>query len=143
MDISNQNMSMTNIEIIDRLKKATNGLLFGSESEFPFEVFCWESPDLIPLTAAKLLQQTGHGSDTPIEMVTVDDFFQVATTEQEWHSPEEKAVVKQNQMLVDTLKNCLRDIKVYRLSTIEIDVYIVGITPSGSLAGIATKVVET
>jgi len=32
---------------------------------------------------------------------------------------------------------------VYRLSKIEIDVYIIGETPAGDLAGLSTKVVET
>jgi hypothetical protein len=32
---------------------------------------------------------------------------------------------------------------VYRLGTVEIDVYIAGKTPSGDLAGVSTKVVET
>lgn len=47
------------------------------------------------------------------------------------------------QTLVTKLKDNLTDIKVYRLGTIDIDVYIVGKTPSGDLAGIFTKVIET
>jgi hypothetical protein len=186
MDITDKKSSLTDAEVINELKQASQGLLFASESEFPFEVFCWESPDilqhsqkepeavdshtelqpdnksltaeipdnsnchklsespeLITLTEDKLLQQTGYGKDTPIEIAAVDDVFQVATTAEAWHSEEEKEAVNQYQRLVDTLKNYLRDIKVYRLGNVEIDVYIVGITPSGNLAGVTTKVVET
>jgi hypothetical protein len=41
------------------------------------------------------------------------------------------------------LKNNLCDIKVYRFGRRNIDVYMVGKTPTGDYAGLATKVVET
>jgi len=44
---------------------------------------------------------------------------------------------------VETLKSHLTDIKVYRLGERSIDVYIAGKTPSGDLAGLSTKVIET
>jgi hypothetical protein len=34
-------------------------------------------------------------------------------------------------------------LQVYRLGKIEIDVYVVGETPTGNLAGLSTKVIET
>ncbi|BAY19983.1 nuclease inhibitor homolog (plasmid) [Anabaenopsis circularis NIES-21] len=73
----------------------------------------------------------------------VDDCFQVAITEEDWHGEEEKAIVKQFQSLVQILKDNLSNLQVYRLGKIEIDVYIVGETPTGNLAGIATKIIET
>ncbi|MEP0858856.1 nuclease A inhibitor family protein [Trichocoleus sp. DQ-U1] len=134
---------MNNSEIVDQLKSASDGLLYLSESDYPFEVFLWESPELQPLTTQKILQQTGHPQTTPIEVVTVDNFFRVATTEQDWYSEEEKATLQKYQALVETLKQILSNPEVYRLGEIEIDVYIVGQTPTGALAGLSTKVIET
>lgn len=135
-------MTNTNSEIIDQLKSACDGLLCMSESDYPFEVFLWESLKA-PLTKEKILQQTGHPQDTPVQVVTVDDFFRVATTEQDWYGEEELATLKQYQDLVKILKQNLSNLEVYRLGEREIDVYIVGQTPVGNLAGLSTKVIET
>ncbi|MHC5854763.1 nuclease A inhibitor family protein [Nostoc sp.] len=134
-------MTKTNSEILDQLRTSANGLLMMSESEYPFEVFLWEG--IAPATPQKVIQQTNHPQNTPVEIVGVDDFFQVATTEEDWHEEEEKATVKRFQTLVQELKKKLTNLQVYRLGNKEIDVYVVGQTPAGNLAGISTKVVET
>jgi len=135
-------MPKTNLEIIDQLKKATDGLLFMSESESAWEIFLWESPPL-PTTPEKICQHTNHPQDTQVQVREVNDFFKVATTAEDWHGLEEKESVAKYQTLVEVLKTNLSSLQVYRLGDIEIDVYIVGQTPSGDLAGITTQVVET
>lgn len=134
-------MTKTNSEILDQLRTSANGLLMMSESEYPFEVFLWEG--IAPATPEKVIQQTNHPQNTPVEIVGVDDFFQVAMTEEDWHEEEEKATVKRFQTLVQELKKNLANLQVYRLGNKEVDAYIVGQTPTGNLAGISTKVVET
>ncbi|BAZ71239.1 nuclease inhibitor homolog (plasmid) [Fischerella sp. NIES-4106] len=132
---------MTDTQIVDQLKAAADGLLMMSESEYPLEAFLWETK--APATPEKVLQQTNHSPDTPVQVVKVDDFFRVATTPEDWHGDEEKAIVKKFQTLVETLKTNLNNLQVYRLGEVEIDVYVVGETPTGNLAGLSTKVVET
>ncbi|MHC5675677.1 nuclease A inhibitor family protein [Nostoc sp.] len=116
-------MTSTNSEIVEQLKRASDGLLFMSESEYPFEVFLWEG--ISPATPEKVVQQTHHSQDTPVEIVGVDDFFKVATTPEDWHGEEEKASVNKFQALVQTLKENLSNLQVYRLGHKEVDVYIV------------------
>jgi len=70
-------------------------------------------------------------------------FFRNCAQEKEWQDEIQKQNVSKFQSLVKTLKDNLTDIKVYRIGTINIDVYIVGKTASGDLVGISTKVVET
>ncbi|HEY9302532.1 MAG TPA: nuclease A inhibitor family protein [Phormidium sp.] len=135
------NQPTTSADIVNQLKLASDGLQCMSESDYPFEVFQWEGQE--PVTAQTVIQQTGHTPNTQVEVVQLDEFFRNATQEQDWHNDEEKEVVKRYQSLVETLKQSLSDIQVYRLGTVEIDVYIVGKTPSGNLAGLSTKVVET
>ncbi|RCJ27276.1 nuclease [Nostoc sp. ATCC 43529] len=135
-------MTKTNSQILDQLRTAADGLLMMSESEYPFEAFLW-SDVATPTTPQKVVQQTGHSQDTPIKIVGVEDFFQVATTEEDWHEEEEKTTVKRFQTLVQTLKENLSNLQVYRLGEIEIDVYVIGQTPSGDSIGLSTKVVET
>jgi Nuclease A inhibitor-like protein len=133
---------MTN-EITEKLKKASHGLLMMSESEYPFETVLWVGQGKESITAQKILQLTGHPLSSPIEEVELEYFFRNCALEKEWHNEIQKSDVKKFQTLVESLKENLKEIKVYRLGTISIDVYIIGKTSNEDLAGISTKVVET
>lgn len=139
----NTNGASSNDELLDKLKLATDGLLFMSESEYPFEVFVWQSKEKQLLNPEFVLSKLNKPSDTKVEFVDLDSFFDVATTEEDWHSKEDKEIVKKYQNLVKIIKENLSDIKVARLGDIEIDVYIIGQVPSGDLAGLSTKIIET
>jgi hypothetical protein len=90
-----------------------------------------------------LLQLTNHPPDAPIKVVSVDDFFAIATQEEDWHDQDERETVQQFQDLVSVLKQNLSQLQVFRVGNINIDAYIVGTTPSGEWAGLSTKLVET
>jgi hypothetical protein len=134
-------MTKTNSKILDQLRTASDGLLMMSESDYPLEAFLWETT--APATPEKVIQLTSHPQDTPVKVVDIDSFFSVATTPEDWHEDEEKAVVARFQKLLEIIKSSLKNPQVYRLGEIEIDAYIVGETPTGDLAGLSTKVVET
>jgi hypothetical protein len=91
----------------------------------------------------KLLQLTEHPPDAPVELRTVDDFFAIATAQEDWHDQEERETVKLFQNKVSVLKQNLSQLQVYRVGSTDIDIYIVGVTPGGGLAGLSTKRVET
>ncbi|MBD2452123.1 nuclease A inhibitor family protein [Nostoc sp. FACHB-152] len=133
---------MTN-EISEKLKQASHGLLMMSESEYPFEIVLWVGQGQEPITAQKIRQLTGHSQDSPIEEVELEYFFRNCAFEKEYHNELQKKDVKKFQALIKTLKENLNEIKVYRLGTRSIDVYIVGETLDKDLAGISTKVIET
>ena len=132
---------MKSTEILKDLQLASEGLMYSSESEYPFEVLCWEGTSCANPETVK--QKTNHSPEVPVKIVAVDDFFQRATTEEDWYGDEEKATTAKFQALVETLKTKLKNLQVYRLGEVEIDVYIVGETPTGELVGLSTKVVET
>ena len=127
--------------IATQLKQVSNGLLFLSESDAPFEVISWQTQG--ELTPAKLLQLTNHPPDAPVKVASVDDFFARATQEEDWHDQEERETVKQFQNLVSVLKQNLSQLQVYRVGNTNIEAYIVGMTPSGDWTGLSTKLVET
>ena len=127
--------------IATQLKQASKGLLFLSESDAPFEVINW--PAQGELTPAKLLQLTNHPPDAPLEVVTVDEFFAIAPQEEDWHDEEERETVKRFQHLMSVLKHNLSQLQVFRVGSINIDAYIVGVTPSGDWTGLSTKLLET
>ncbi|GAB4242505.1 MAG: nuclease A inhibitor family protein [Stanieria sp.] len=132
---------MKDSELINHLKQASEGLLWLSESDYPFETVYWEN--LNCLDSSKLLQITGHDLSTKVEVRELDQFFQQATEAQDWYNAQELAECQRYQALVNLLQTHLKQIKVYRVGQVEIDVYILGKTESGSIAGLSTKVVET
>jgi hypothetical protein len=127
--------------IAAQLQEASNGLLFLSETDAPFEVISCQIQG--ELTPAKLLQLMNHPPDAPVEVVSVDEFFAIATQEEDWHDKEERETVKRFQSLVSVLKQNLSNIQVYRVGSVSIDAYIVGVTDGGDWAGLSTKLVET
>ncbi len=127
-------------ELIDRLSQAAEGLLWLSESDYPFETVCIENVDNIK---SKLLELTKCNSETTIEVKELDEFFDRVTEEKDWYNSEEMAECKRYQALVNLLETHLSDIKVYRIGSCEIKVYILGKTESGAIAGLSTISVET
>lgn len=125
--------------VTETLTQASQGLLMPSESEYPFEVFIWEGAEL---TSEKILELTNYPPATSIEEVELDYFFRNVATEKDWHDNIQKENVAKFQNLVQVIKDNLAEIRVYRIGTIEVNVYIVGKTNDG-LAGLATKVIET
>jgi hypothetical protein len=125
--------------ITETLTQASQRLLMPSESEYPFEVFIWED---VELTSEKILELTNYPPATLIEEVELDYFFRNVAIEKDWHDKIQKENVAKFQNLVQVIKDNLAEIRVYRIGTIEVNVYIVGKTNDG-LAGLATKVIET
>lgn len=113
-----------------------------SESDYPFTPFVWSGQAAVPLTPIRLLQLTGNPPDRNVETVELDYFLRNVAQPQEWHDDLQQATVKQFQALATTLKTTLTDLQVYRIGTVQVDVYIVG-KVGADLVGLATKVIET
>ena len=128
---------MKDSELIDRLKQASDGLLWLSESDYPFETVYWENVDDIN---SKVLQATDCTPETTIEVRELDSFFKRVTEEKDWYNDEEMAECKRYQELVHLLKTHLTDIKVYRVGEVEVNCYILGKTKSGAISEAGTAV---
>ncbi len=128
-------------DLIARLEKATAGLLFPSESDEPLHVFVWR--DAAPFSVQALLTHAGCDLKTPVQTTDLNRFFRPVTTPQAWYGEEERERMRRFQALRDLLKAELRDIKVYKIGTVAIDVYVVGRAADGTYCGVTTRVVET
>jgi hypothetical protein len=118
--------------ILDALKKASKGLVFVSETDAPLEPFAW--PNGSALTPNRLVQLAGAPAGTPVEQMTLANFFRAVPSE-------DKAKF---QALTKTLQGLLSGIQVYKVGDeAEKAVYIVGKTADGRWAGLKTTVVET
>lgn len=128
-------------EIIEDLKRATEGLLFMSESDYPFEAVYWRG---LPDVSEKYLRSTaGVADDASVEVVGVKDFFSVATSEERWAAQATHDEAEKYRRLVRIIEENLEDPKVYRVGSVNIAVYVVGRSGTGDWLGVSTRVVET
>jgi Nuclease A inhibitor-like protein len=132
------------MSMIATLAQASKNLLMMSESDNPFEPLEWQMQPNRRLEE-DLLQHFNYPENTQVETVSIDDFFRQACTEQEWHTQTEKETAKKFQSLVETLKRELSQLQVFRLhkTSTNIEVYILGQTTNGEVAGLKTELVET
>lgn len=128
--------------ILVSFNEAVADLLFPSERAHPFEVLIWKqsksafsSDDLI-----RLAQLSG---DVKIEVVDMDEFFSIATTEESWHEEPERRDVRRFRHLVETLRQHLSSIKIFRAGEVSVDVFIVGKATKDEWIVLKTRVVET
>jgi hypothetical protein len=128
-------------EMHGELRELTRGLLFMSESDYPFEVVRWEGIE--ELTPEHLRRTAGGDPASPVEERAVADFFRVAAGEQEWKGAAELASARKYQSLMRLLENNLRDVRAYRVGAVNISVYVVGKSVEGNWLGVSTRVVET
>lgn len=127
--------------LIKQIQKAVKGLCYTSETDAPVEAFMGTTAAAV--TQENLLGQIGKASDSPVEERNFDDFFAPLIELQDWFGDEEKATAAKFAGLRDLLKNNLTDLNVFKIGSIELDIYAVGLDAHGNLTGIKTKAVET
>ena len=132
---------ITDEELFEALKEATEGLLYMSESDYPFEVIRWDGSE--QLSPEYLQHVAGVDSSAKVEESTLDEFFRVPAGEQEWKGEAQLAEARKYQRLRHLLEENLTDIKVYRVGEINIFILVVGRGVEGSWLGVSTRAVET
>ena len=116
---------MTKHPAVDALQKASKGLLMPSESEAPFEPFLWKDAG-DRLTPDRVLELAKVAKGTSVEETSLDSLFQTVPSEDR----------KKFQKLTTAINQQLSGVKVYKVGDeAERDVYIVGKTQDGQLAG--------
>ena len=115
-------MLKTDNEILQELAEASAGLLYMSESDYPFELVRWEGGKETPEFIRGI---TNAPANEPIEQVDLDTFL------------------RRHGKLAQLLKDNLANLKVYKVGRINMPVYIVGLSQEGNLLGLSTRVVET
>jgi histidine triad (HIT) family protein len=119
--------------VVAELEKAAKGLMFPSESDAPMKAFIWaDAGDKLNQDRLRELAKVETG--TAIETTSLDEVLKTVPSED----------MPRFQTLADTIKQQLSGVKVFKVGDeAERDVYIVGRTADGHLAGLKTTVVET
>jgi hypothetical protein len=90
-----------------------------------------------------VLEQTENVPDSAVEERTFTEFFARLIEIQDWFGDEEKKTAKKYLLLKKLLEKHLKDLKVYKIGKVQIDIYVVGLDAENKLTGITTKAVET
>lgn len=125
--------------LAERLKKASKEILYISETDAEILPFVGEKAEAV--NAETVLKQTR--TDAPVEERDFEEFFKRLTSLQEWFGDEEIENANRFAKLKEILQKNLKDIKVFKIGTVEINIYIVGLDQQNILTGVQTKAVET
>lgn len=126
--------------LLDRIEKAADGLIYVSETDAPVVPFASSETTATPET---MLQNLGPGVDESVDELSFAAFFDRLTGIKDWHGEREKAKAKKFLALKELLEKNLRDLTVYRIGNVQIDIYVVGIDAEGRVMGVRTKAIET
>lgn len=152
--------------LIEKLKEASKDLLYMSESDYPLEPFVWKREENLPDETKKKDKTTGQANkenavgnilptaddvlknskgepETKIEEISPEKFFHRATKIEDWYEDEERESAQKFSELRKLFESNLKNIKVFRVGEIEIDIYVVGVDTDGNFVGLKTTVVET
>jgi Nuclease A inhibitor-like protein len=129
------------VYLTEQIKSVAAGLCYMSETDAEILPFSGSRADTV--TKENLLNQIGKPADSPVEERNFIEFFARLTEIKDWFGDEEKAATAKFSALKDLLEKNLKDLKVFKVGKIQIDIYVVGLDANGNLAGIQTKAVET
>lgn len=127
-------------DLVPELEAACDKLLWRSETDYPFEVAILPVDQQSPSVDVLL---GGYPENTPVAIVSLDEFFGQSTLERSWFDSRELTLVERYRNLRDLLETTLENLQVYRIGRVEMDVYLLGQTEDDQVIGVKTKIVET
>ena len=133
----------TDAELFKILSDASSGLLYQTELDYPFEVIIHGNTNKTAINKETILKLMKGSPEDAVEESDIDTFFSTPTLDQDWHSPEDKKRVARFRNLVSSIKTNFKEIRVFKKGRIYIDVYITGRAPSGNIAVVSTKLMQT
>jgi hypothetical protein len=132
-------------DFLKKLTKLSEELWVISETDAQFEPLSLDFSTEKELKNEDLLKLTEHQSDSLVEIINLDDFFEPHVTIYEGEEEDEDRINTTQKFLLlkEFIEKELKEVAVYRIGTITIDVYILGKAEFGNYAGLKTQLVET
>jgi len=130
-------------ELQRSLAALTEGLTFPSESDYPFVYAERPSTGTGAITATAFRAAFAVPAGQAIEVRSLEQTFRWIATERPDMDADERALARRYAALRDALSANLTDVQVFRFGTVQVQVYLVGRTRCGSLAGLQTVAIET
>ncbi len=128
-------------DFTEQIKTAVADLYYMSETDAVITTFVGKQAKAV--TVDEIRNQTQAAADSPIEEKDFAEFFNRLTAVEDWFGDEERATAQKFTDLKNLLETNLRNLTVFRIGKIQIDIYAVGLDAENRLTGIQTKAVET
>lgn len=129
-------------DVVAALRTATDGLLYTSESDEPFEVVVFDNRNQ-PLQLPAVCHLVAKEPSCPVKQITLEEFFLPLTQEEDWHGDTEKEDVRRYQELRKVIEKHLADPQVYRIGETQVDLLVIGRNKDKDWIGVRTKAIET
>jgi hypothetical protein len=126
---------------ITQVKSFSKDLYYISEIDAVILPFVGEKAETV--TKEEILRQTKIAVEVPVEEKSFSEIFARLTAIQDWFGDEEKETAAKFGRLKDFLETNLNDLKVFKIGSIQIKIYFVGLDSESRLMGIQTEAVET
>lgn len=128
-------------QALQRIMEASEGLLYRSESDYPFELVHLIAP--AASLEKELISLSTNVTDAKVEQVTLEHFFRNMVKVYPDASLEQKETAVKYQKLQAVLQEELAHVSVFRVSEVLVAAFILGKLQDGSYRGLRTKLVET
>jgi len=136
-----ENADLPQDNLIEQIKSSAAGLYYISETDAEISPFIGKQTESV--SGEVILSQTKSAAGLPVEEIEFTKFFARLTEIQDWFGVEEKNTAEKYLLLKKILEKNLRDLKVFKIGKIQLDIYVVGLDAENRLLGIKTKAVET
>ncbi len=126
-------------ELRAALDRSSSRLLYPSQTDAPFHVLAPGAVSSMP-TPDQFAGVVGMTARPPVRVEPFETFMGALTSGTD--APADQLRAARFRALERTLREQLSDLRVYRVGTVDVQVYVVGLTACGELAGLETTALE-
>ena len=126
------------------LRDAAAGLLYTSEGDFPFDELSIPGQGLEwPVTKDQFRLLIGAAADTEVQEQTLEKFFARHIERADTQDERLQAMRPRFEALRELLRATLKEVRVFRVGSVEVRCYVVGADANGNLSGLVTTSLES
>ena len=127
----------------EQIKTLTADLMYPSESDEKIEYFEMELSISQKLSMTDFRMYMGIKPETLISEISFDDFFKPLVKVEDWFGEEEKKWAEDSLKLKNLLTEKVKEFQIFKVGSIESDIFVFGKAEECKWVGLETKVVET
>ncbi|MDM7922557.1 MAG: nuclease A inhibitor family protein [Pyrinomonadaceae bacterium] len=127
--------------VIERIAKACLGLVYISETDSEVEAVSGGRADSV--SEAAFRSSFKFDKDLRIEQADPNEFFERLTRQRDWHTEPDRANAAGFARLEAVMEEELKELRVFRVGNVSIDIYVVGSDHRGRMMGVRMHAVET
>lgn len=138
-----ESQESTSFFLKEQIQVLTTDLLYPSESDEKIEYFEMELSTEEKINQANFRMFNGIKPEINIEEMDFETFFKPLIKVEDWFGEDEKKWATDSLTLKNLLVEKTKDIQIFKVGVISIDVYLFGKAEECKWVGLKTKVIET